>query len=54
MRSGGDPVAGRYAAGRASWHSTGTLNVEQSYTVTATAATAGGVTIDQDQLRSVR
>ena len=44
VRTAGDPVAGAYAAGRGSWHSTGTLNVEQSYTVTATASAASGVT----------
>ncbi len=42
VRTGGDPVAGAYSADRSSWHSTWTLNVSQSYTVTATAATSGG------------
>ena len=42
----GDPatVAGTYAAGHASWHSTWALDVDQSYTVTATASGPGGVT----------
>ncbi len=44
VRTSGDPVTGTYSAGRASWHSTWALNVSQSYTVTATAATSGGVT----------
>ena len=44
VRTAGDPVAGAYAAGHRSWHSAGPLNVEQSYTVTATAAAANGVT----------
>ena len=44
VRTGGDPVAGTYSADRASWHSTWALNVSQSYTVTATAATSGGAT----------
>jgi lipoprotein-anchoring transpeptidase ErfK/SrfK len=40
----GDPVAGTYSAGHASWHSTWALNVSQSYTVTATAVSNGGGT----------
>ena len=44
VRTGGDPVAGTYSADHASWHSTWTLNVAQSYTVTAIAATSRGVT----------
>jgi lipoprotein-anchoring transpeptidase ErfK/SrfK len=44
VRTGGDPVTGTYSADHASWHSTWTLNVSQSYTVTATAATSAGVT----------
>src|SRR5690242_10377741 len=44
VRTGGDPVAGTYSADHASWHSTWTLNVSQSYTVTAIAATSGGAT----------
>jgi lipoprotein-anchoring transpeptidase ErfK/SrfK len=44
VRTGGDPVAGTYSADHESWHSTWTLNVSQSYTVTATAATSRGVT----------
>src|SRR6185437_3905788 len=44
VRTGGDPVAGTYSADHASWHSTWALNVSQSYTVTAIAATSRGVT----------
>jgi lipoprotein-anchoring transpeptidase ErfK/SrfK len=44
VTSAGDPVAGTYSADRASWHSTWALNVSRSYSVTATAATSGGVT----------
>jgi lipoprotein-anchoring transpeptidase ErfK/SrfK len=40
----GDPVAGAYSAGHASWHSTWALNVSQSYTVTATAVSNGSGT----------
>jgi lipoprotein-anchoring transpeptidase ErfK/SrfK len=40
----GDPVAGIYSAGHASWHSTWALNVSQSYTVTATAVSNGSGT----------
>jgi len=41
----GDPVTGTYSAGNASWHSTWALDVSQSYTVTATAASASGATV---------
>jgi hypothetical protein len=44
VSTAGDPVAGTYSAGRASWHSTWALNVAQSYTVTATAVSNGGGT----------
>src|SRR6185437_15378254 len=44
VRTGGDPVAGAYSSDRSSWHSTWALNVSQSYTVTATAVSAGGGT----------
>jgi lipoprotein-anchoring transpeptidase ErfK/SrfK len=44
VTTAGDQVAGTYSAGRGSWHSTWALNVSRSYTVTAIAATAGGVT----------
>jgi lipoprotein-anchoring transpeptidase ErfK/SrfK len=40
----GDPVSGSYSADRASWHSTWALNVSQTYTVTAAAVSAAGVT----------
>ena len=42
VSTSGDPVSGTYSAGNTAWHSTWTLNVSQSYTVTATAA--GGPT----------
>jgi lipoprotein-anchoring transpeptidase ErfK/SrfK len=44
VHTAGDPVTGTYAAGHASWHSTWTLDVARSYTVTASAATSAGVT----------
>ena len=44
VTTAGDPVAGTYSADRSSWHSAWALNVSRSYTVTATAATSGGVT----------
>ncbi len=44
VRAAGDPVAGTYSADHGSWHSTWALNVSQSYTVTATAVSAGGGT----------
>ncbi len=44
VSTAGDPVTGTYSADHASWHSTWALNVSRSYTVTATAVTAGGVT----------
>ena len=40
----GDPVTGSYSAGRTAWHSTWTLGVSRSYTVTATAVSGAGVT----------
>ena len=43
VATSGDPVSGTYAAGRTSWHSSNlTLDVSQSYTVTATATAANG------------
>ena len=44
VATAGDPVAGTYSADHTSWHSTWALNVSQSYTVTTTAVTSGGVT----------
>ncbi len=41
VTTAGDPVTGTYSADRASWHSTWALNVSRSYTVTATAVSAG-------------
>ncbi len=45
VQTAGDPVTGIFSADHASWHSDWALNVSQSYTVTATAATAGGTTV---------
>src|ERR1700733_824837 len=42
VATSGDPVTGTYSTGRASWHSGLTLNVSQSYTVTAIATAANG------------
>ena len=44
VTTAGDPVTGTYGTGRTSWHSTYALDVSQSYTVTATAASATGAT----------
>jgi lipoprotein-anchoring transpeptidase ErfK/SrfK len=44
VSTAGAPVTGTYSADRSSWHSTWALDVSRSYTVTAVAATAGGVT----------
>jgi lipoprotein-anchoring transpeptidase ErfK/SrfK len=41
VATAGDPVTGSYSADHSSWHSTWTLNVSQSYTVTATAVSNG-------------
>jgi len=43
VATSGDPVTGTYSAGRTAWHSAMTLDVSQSYTVTADATTANGV-----------
>ena len=44
VATSGDTVTGSYSAGRTSWHSAMTLDVSQSYTVTAVAAAANGTT----------
>ena len=45
VATSGDRVTGTYAAGRTAWHSSNlTLDVSQSYTVTATATAANGAT----------
>jgi lipoprotein-anchoring transpeptidase ErfK/SrfK len=44
VHTSGDPVTGSYASGNTSWHSTWTLDVSQSYTVTATATARNGTT----------
>jgi len=45
VATSGDPVTGTYGAGRTSWHSSNqTLDVSQSYAVTAIATTAAGAT----------
>jgi len=44
VHTAGDPVTGAYTSGGLAWHSTTpNLDVSQSYTVTATAASANGV-----------
>jgi lipoprotein-anchoring transpeptidase ErfK/SrfK len=45
VQTPGDPVTGTFSADHGSWHSDWALNVSQSYTVTATATSAGGVTV---------
>ena len=47
VATSGDPVTGTYSTGRTSWHSALTLNVSQSYTVTAVATAANGTTTTQ-------
>jgi lipoprotein-anchoring transpeptidase ErfK/SrfK len=42
VRSSGDPVTGKLGGGGKTWHSTGTLNVSQAYTVTATGTDGSG------------
>ena len=44
VATSGDTVTGSYSAGRTSWHSAMTLDVSQSYTVTAVATAANGTT----------
>jgi lipoprotein-anchoring transpeptidase ErfK/SrfK len=44
VATSGDPVSGTYSAGRTTWHSALTLDVSQSYTVTADATAANGTT----------
>ena len=44
VATSGDPVTGTYSTGRTSWHSASTLDVSQSYTVTAVATAATGTT----------
>ena len=44
VATSGDPVTGTYSAGRTAWHSAWTLDVSQSYTVTAVATAADGST----------
>src|SRR5580693_6598502 len=44
VATSGDTVTGTYSAGRTSWHSAITLDVSQSYTVTAVATAANGTT----------
>lgn len=45
VRTAHGAVPGTFAQGRTAWHSDWTLNVGQHYTVTATAAQAGGGTV---------
>ena len=42
VRTSGDPVSGSLASDAKSWHSTGNLDVSQSYTVTATGTAPSG------------
>ncbi len=44
VHTSGDAVPGSYSTGNTAWHSTWTLGVSQSYTVTATAAASNGAT----------
>jgi len=44
VKTSGDTVTGTYSAGKTSWHSAMTLDVSQSYTVTAVATAADGAT----------
>ena len=44
VSTSGDPVTGTYSAGRTAWHSALTLDVSQSYSVTAVATAANGTT----------
>ncbi|HSZ40242.1 MAG TPA: Ig-like domain-containing protein [Trebonia sp.] len=41
VHTAGSPVTGQYSGGKTAWHSTWTLGVAQSYTVTATADVSG-------------
>jgi lipoprotein-anchoring transpeptidase ErfK/SrfK len=47
VHAAGDPVSGTMNAARTSWHSSWTLAVSTSYTVTATAAAPGGQPVTQ-------
>jgi lipoprotein-anchoring transpeptidase ErfK/SrfK len=42
VKTSGDPVSGALSGSGKTWHSTGTLNVKQSYTVTATGTDGSG------------
>jgi lipoprotein-anchoring transpeptidase ErfK/SrfK len=54
VTTAGDPVTGTYATGRKSWHSVYTLDVSQSYSVTATATSAtGAITTKTEQFRTL-
>ncbi len=45
VRTSGDAVSGRLSGDAKTWHSTGNLDVSQSYTVTATGTGDGGATV---------
>ncbi len=45
VRTSGDAVSGRLSGDGKTWHSTGNLDVSQSYTVTATGTGDGGATV---------
>jgi len=49
----GDPVSGSMSDGDKVWHSQATLDVSQSYTVTATASGHGGTVTDTSRFRTL-
>jgi len=53
VHTSGDPVTGSYSSGNTAWHSTWTLDVSQSYTVTATATGATGTTTQTSTFRTL-
>ena len=53
VATSGDPVTGTYSTGRTSWHSASTLDVSQSYTVTAVATAATGTTTKTSAFRTL-
>jgi lipoprotein-anchoring transpeptidase ErfK/SrfK len=53
VHTSGDPVTGSYSSGNTTWHSTWTLDVSQSYTVTATATAADGTTTRTSTFRTL-
>ena len=53
VQTSGGQVTGDYSAGKTSWHSTGTLGVARSYTVTATASVDGRTVMDTSSFRTL-